>query len=113
MENVVERRMSARVQVDCPSWAFVEGQRHPCRALDLSTSGMVVAASRTLAGRGMPDLGAFEIVLSAGRKVRARTRTIWRDGRICAVRFVVINDVDRLVIAEHVDDLAARGAIVH
>lgn len=113
MENLIERRMSARVQIDCPSWAFVDGQKHPCRALDLSTSGMVVAAARTLAGRGMPDIGAFEVILAAGRKVRARTRTVWRDGRFCAVRFVSIQDVDRLVIAEHVDALVRRGALVH
>lgn len=109
----MDRRMSARAQVDVPAFAIGRGLRHACRAVDLSTTGMVVEQPRELASREAPELGAFELHLAGGQRVRARTRRVWSEGRVLAVRFVVIGDVDRLAIAEHVDDLARRGARLH
>ena len=38
--------------------------------------------------------------------IRARARSVWGRGGLQAVSFVLIHDVDRLVIAEHLDRLS-------
>lgn len=109
----MERRSAARVQVDFPAWCLVDGFRHACRAVDLSTSGMVVQRNRVLSEREPGQLGAFELVLDARRPIRVRARTVRSDGRLLAVRFVVVHDVDRLTIAEHADRLVKRTGLLH
>ena len=50
---------------------------------------------------------AFELSLEdRPRPIRVRARSVWTDGRMQAVRFVAMSDVDRLEIAEHLDALA-------
>lgn len=99
----MERRQGARAQVDFPVSALVEGHRHRCRAIDLSTTGMVVERAPALAGRSLPALTPFEIELGAGRPIRVRARPVWDRDNLLAVRFVVMSDADRLTIAEHLD----------
>jgi len=101
----MERRSSLwRARVDLPAFAFVDGHRHACRAVDISSGGMVVARPRTLRGRELGGLGAFELHLG-DRPIRARTRSVWVREDLLALRFVSVNDVDRLNIAEHIDRL--------
>ena len=108
----MERRISSRAQVDIPICALIDGFRHDCRAVDLSAGGMVFLRSRGLAAREITALNPFEIHLP-GRVVRARARSIWTKERLLAVRFVQIHDVDRLQIAEHLDDLARQNYPLH
>src|SRR3954470_18665834 len=99
----MERRISSRAQVDVPICALIDGFRHECRALDLSPTGMVFERSRALAGRQLAQTSPFEIYLPDSRPIRARARPVWGKQRLLAVKFVMINDVDRLTIAELLD----------
>ncbi|MFT3773660.1 MAG: PilZ domain-containing protein [Minicystis sp.] len=99
----MERRISSRAQVDVPICALVDGFRHACRAVDLSPTGMVVERPRALLSRDLPQVSPFELYLGEGRPIRARARPVWSRDRLVAVRFVWMNDADRLTIAELLD----------
>ncbi len=99
----MERRIASRAQVDVPICAFVDGFRHDCRAVDLSPSGMVVEVSRGLGRRALPQVNPFEIDLGGERPIRTRARSVWVRERLHAVRFVAMNDADKLTIAELLD----------
>ena len=43
---------------------------------------------------------AFELDVGAGRPIRLRGRPIWSKDRLQAIRFVSMNDADRLTLAE-------------
>ena len=98
--------------VDLPAYYLLDGHRHACRTVDLSTTGMVVQRSRALAEREPHQLGAYEVHLEGRKPIRVRARTVRSEGLLVAVRFVVVHDVDRLTIAEHADRLSkGRGSI--
>jgi hypothetical protein len=118
----MERRISSRAQVDLPICALVDGFRHACRAVDLSTTGMVFERSRGLFARELPGLAPFEIYLDGARDsrrsggarpIRVRGRSVWTRDRLSAVRFVVMNDVDRLTIAEQLDRMVRLKEALH
>lgn len=109
----MERRISSRAQVDVPICALVDGFRHACRAVDLSSTGMVFERSRSLAGRELSQLNPFEIFLAGARPIRARARSVWSRDRLLAVRFVTMSDVDRLTIAELLDRKARLREVLH
>ena len=109
----MERRFSSRAQVDVPVTAFVEGARHACRVIDLSASGMVFQRNRDLAVRELPEVNRFELFLGPNRPIRARARSVWGRGGLQAVSFVLIHDVDRLVIAEHLDRVSRSQQLLH
>jgi hypothetical protein len=99
----MERRISMRAQVDVPICALVDGFRHECRAFDLSPLGMVFERTRSLVGRHVGQTAPYEIYLPGARPIRARGRPVWGKQRLLAVKFVVINDADRLTLAEVLD----------
>ena len=101
----MERRIGSRARVDFPAATFVDGHRHECRAVDISSTGMVVHRSKSLAQRTLHELNAMELVMGSQR-IRVRARTVWSRDRLHAVRVVAMNDVDRLDIAEHLDRMA-------
>jgi len=106
----MERRNGSRAQVDLPVGAYVDGWWHACRAVDLSPRGMVVQRTKSLAARVVPQLNALSLDLG-GKQIGVHARTVWHEGRLQAVRFVAMNDVDRLDIAEHLDDVARSRAM--
>ncbi len=108
----MERRISSRAQVDLPICALVDGYRHACRAIDLSPTGMVVERSRALVERHLTQASPFEIYLGP-RPIRARARPVWSHERLVGVRFVWMNDVDRLTIAELLDRKARLREPLH
>ena len=99
----MERRISSRAQVDVPICALVDGYRHHCRAFDLSPTGMVFERTPALAERHLAQVAPFEIYLPGGRPIRARGRPVWGKSRLLAVKFVMMNDADRLTLAELLD----------
>jgi hypothetical protein len=109
----MERRNAARMMVDVPTWCLLDGFRHACRTVDLSTTGMLVERSKILAEREPPHLGAYELHLEGRRPIRVRGRTVRSQGRVLAVRFVVVHDVDRLTIAQHADWLGSSSGVLH
>ena len=108
----MERRISSRAQVDVPICALIDGFRHECRAIDLSSTGMVFERSRALFAKELTTVNPFEIYL-AGQRIRTRARCVWGKDRLQAVRFVVMSDVDRLSIAEHLDRLVNLHVPLH
>lgn len=108
----MERRFSTRAPIDVPICALVDGFRHACRAVDLSPTGMLVERSPALACRELSQVSPFEIYLG-DRPIRARARPVWSRERLTAVRFVWMNDVDRLTIAELVDRERRLRAPLH
>src|SRR5262245_48167481 len=110
----MERRISSRALVDLPVSALVDGHLHDCRAVDLSASGMVVERTASLARRIAPQLNAMTLDLRDGNApIRVRARTVWTQGRLCAVRFVRLHDVDRLTIAEQLDRAVKHHQTLH
>jgi PilZ domain len=99
----VERRVSMRAQVDMPISALAFGVRHACRAIDISPAGMVFEQPRALEERGISQVAPFEIYLPSARPIRARGRVVWARKRLLAVKFVWMNDADRLTLAELLD----------
>jgi hypothetical protein len=94
--------------------ALVDGFLHGCRAIDLSSTGMVVERTASLAQRSAPSVTTLELHLRDGRRpIRVRARTVWTKGRFCAVRFVRMHDVDRLTIAEQLDRAVRRRQTLH
>lgn len=109
----MDRRHAARAQVDFPVSALVDGHRHPCRAVDLSPTGMVLRRAAGLSGRALAVVTPFELHLGSGRPIRMRARPVWDHDNLVAVRFVVMNDADRLTIAEHLDRRVRECAPLH
>lgn len=108
----MERRVSSRAQVDVPICALVDGFRHTCRAVDLSPTGMAVELPQALRERELSQVSPFEIYLG-GRPLRARARPVWSREHVTGMRFVWMHDVDRLTIAEMIDDQRRLGHRLH
>ncbi|MDC3952563.1 PilZ domain-containing protein [Polyangium jinanense] len=109
----MERRIGPRAQCDYPLVAIVDGHRHACRAVDLSVSGLVFERPRALVDRELSMTTAFELDVGAGRPIRLRGRPIWSKDRLQAIRFVSMNDADRLTLAEQLDRKKILGDPLH
>ncbi len=109
----MERRIGSRAQVDLPCAAFVDGFKHDCRAVDISPTGLVVERTRSLATRDLSTITAMELKLGGERPIRVRARPVWSRDRLQAMRFVVVSDVDRLTIAEHLDKMSRLREPLH
>lgn len=109
----VERRRGQRAQVDLTASAHVDGFWHDGRAVDLSTSGLVLQRGGSLAARKLPEIVALSVKMPDGRSVRARARPIWNEEHLAGLRFVSVSDVDRIHIAEYLDVLERSGKTLH
>ena len=79
--------------------AFLDGRPVECSGVDLSTTGALV---RRTARRRPPLVQHVELDIG-DRLIRGAARTVWTEGDLQALRFIGLNDVDRLEIAEHID----------
>lgn len=111
--RTVERRRGRRAQVDLSASAHVGGYWHDARAVDLSTSGFVLARAGSLRERPLPEVVAISVRLPDGRPVRARARAVWDEDQQTGLRFLGVSDVDRLRIAEYLDTLERAGRKLH
>jgi hypothetical protein len=102
----IERRRSARMRTDLPVVAYQDGMAHRVRAVDLSCSGALI---QRRSARHPPMIQRLELHLGGEAPVRGVARTVWSSGDLHAVRFVELDDVDRLDLAEHIDLLQGRG----
>jgi hypothetical protein len=64
---------------------------------------MVFEQTRALRGRALSQVSPFEIYLPGARPIRARGRPAWGKDRLLAIKFVWMNDADRLTLAELLD----------
>lgn len=108
----MERRLAMRGQMDFPVTQHVDGFPHACRGVDVSSRGLVIVRPPSLVGREPRLVYSIELSLE-GRTIHTLARTVWTEGPLQAMRYVGISDVDRLEIAEVLDEASRRGAILH
>jgi len=110
----MERRLGLRGLVDLPVIQHVDGFPHECRVVDISARGLVVQRTKSLASRRTRLLYWLELPLldGEGRRIHALARPVWTQGSLQAMRYVTVNEVDQLEIAELLDRLGRRGTTV-
>ncbi|HYQ17448.1 MAG TPA: hypothetical protein VEQ58_16860 [Polyangiaceae bacterium] len=105
MYNARERSIGLRAATTFPL-LLCEGQHAAhCRAVELSASGIVVERGRELSEREQrAGLRLEMFVPGLKRPVRALAKVARALGNTrYALRFVLISDVDRLSLMEHID----------
>lgn len=83
-----------------------------CRAVELSPTGVVVDRGRELSERELRASMKLELfVPGRPRPVRALCKPVRRvRGHLYAFKFILISDVDRLTLMEHLDSQQVAGA---
>jgi hypothetical protein len=110
----MERRFGLRGQVDLPALQHMDGFSHECRVVDISARGLVVQRTRTLAEKPARLTYRIELPLDGGERcIQAVARPVWTQGLLQAMRYVAVDEVDRLEIAELLDRLGRQGAVLH
>ncbi|MEZ4439135.1 MAG: PilZ domain-containing protein [Polyangiaceae bacterium] len=99
------RHGGIRLNSDVALTSYRDGYAHNCRAIDLSASGALLRRSSR---RRPPMVQRIDIHLGKSEPIRAMARTVWAEDDLQAIRFVGLSDVDRLEIAEFIDDLERR-----
>ena len=100
-----ERSIGLRARTQFPV-ALCEGPRAAhCLALELSATGIVVEHGREMSERELGALFKLELFLpEKQRPVRVLARVARRvAAKTYALRFVMISEVDRLTLMEHID----------
>jgi hypothetical protein len=108
----VERRFSARAQGDFPV-RIGDGLMaySDARGVDVSATGVLIARVRPLASNEDRLYFAIEMTLpDTGESITVLARPVWTSGPYQALKFIRMNDVDRLSIAEHVDRAGRTAA---
>ncbi|HMJ16430.1 MAG TPA: hypothetical protein VK524_33680 [Polyangiaceae bacterium] len=84
-----------------------------CRGIELSPTGILLDRGRRASAHAKPLFVHLELVLpEQARTISAIARPIWQRGSQQALKFIRISDADRLTLAEHLDLLERRGAVV-
>jgi len=105
MFNAIERGIGLRATTLFPV-LFCEGPHAAhCRALELSASGIVVERGRELSERERHVGVKLELFLPDQRgPIRVLAKVVRPVSRTAyALKFVLISDVDRLTLMEHLD----------
>lgn len=100
-----ERGIGLRARTRFPIMLHEGAHAAHCLALELSATGMLVHRGRELSEREQRSLFKLELFLpNRSRPVRLLARVARRHGpEVYAMRFVLISDVDRLTLMEHLD----------
>jgi len=99
------RHGGARLSSDLAMTSYRDGYAKACRAVDLSASGALI---RRISGHEPPMVQRLELHLGRDEPIECLARTVWSNEELHAVRFVGLGDVDRLEIAEYLDELERR-----
>ena len=100
--------------MDLPVIQHVDGFPHECRVVDISARGLVVHRTKSLSQRRSRLLYWLELPLDrAEHRIHALARPVWTQGSLQAMRYVAVNEVDQLEIAELLDRLGQKGASLH
>lgn len=100
-----ERRIGLRARTSFPILMCEGPHAAHCLAQELSATGIVVERGRELSVRERSTLFKLELFLPGEpRPVRVLARVVRRAGPTAyALKFVLISDVDRLTLMEHLD----------
>jgi hypothetical protein len=106
-------RTGLRVRTDFDVVAWLGGMKSHCRAIDLSTSGVLVDRGRQVRPADERLMVDLELLLpESAEALHAVGRSVWSQGTMQAFCFVGLDDVDRLTLAEHIDRRRAAGVAV-
>ena len=105
-------RSSLRAQTDVPVDVYADGQVFPCRAVDLSTGGVVIERTDGLV-RHDARLVYWLKLPFGDQGIVALARPAWTKGRQQGLRFIEMEPSDRLTLAEAMDETARRGMALH
>jgi len=110
----MDRRVGLRTRTDFRVLAQRGSLLSQYRGIDVSPTGIVIDRGRPIGEADWPLLMRLELQLPEYLKpVRALARPIWSFESQQAFKFVRIADVDRLILAEHLDFMSVRGAPLH
>ena len=110
----MERRIGLRARTDFAITADNGFSELALRAVELSGSGVVIDRGRELLPDEVPMLLRLELKLPERcRTIQTLARPVRIQGRYQALRFISLNDADRLTLAEHVDLQQRRGSVLH
>jgi hypothetical protein len=110
----MDRRIGLRTRTDFRVVAERGLLRSNYRGIEVSPTGIVLDRGRPISELDSPLLMKLELRLPEYLKpVRALARPIWSFGSQQAFRFVRIADVDRLILAEHLDFMSVRGVVLN
>ena len=100
----MQRRLGQRVRTDVSVRAKELVFTSECRAIEVSTTGVILDRGRQMSPSDMPVYMTLQIELpDRVETVKAVGRPVWCFDTQQAVHLVEIDDVDRLSIAEHMD----------
>lgn len=107
MQNAsLNRRLGWRARTDFAVTVQNGCFRASSRAIELSTTGIVLDRGHGLSERDCPLFLSLELRLPERRQaLRSVGRPVWWFGSLQALTFVGLTDVDRLTLAEHLDIL--------
>ena len=110
----MQRRLNQRARTDCSVRTWQGSLISSYRGIEVSPTGIVIDRARPIDERDGGIYVEMEIVLpERSRPLHAYARPVWSFGTQQAFKFVVMSDVDRLNLAEHVDLAAIRRHILH
>lgn len=109
----MERRLGLRGRTDFGVVAQSGKHRRQVRGIEISPTGIVIDHGREEVPEDAPMLVRLELRLPERiNALVAWGRPVWARGRQQALRIVRMNDADRLTLAEHLDLLSTRGALL-
>jgi hypothetical protein len=107
-------RLNQRARTDCSVRTRQGSIISSYRGIEVSPTGIVIDRARLVDERDRGLYVEMEIMLpERARALHAYARPVWSFGTQQAFKFVVMSDVDRLNLAEHVDLAAIRQHILH
>ena len=110
----MRQRLNQRARTDCSVRTWHGSIESSYRGIELSPTGIIIDRARPIDERDFSLYVEMEIVLpERARPLHAFARPVWSLGTQQAFKFVVMSDVDRLNLAEHVDLAAIRQSVLH
>jgi len=108
------KRLNQRSRTDCSVLTRDGSLVSSYRGVELSPTGIVIDRARPIEERDNGIYVEMEIVLPERvRPLHAVARPVWSFGTQQAFKFVVMSDVDRLNLAEHVDLAEMRDMVLN
>ena len=106
-------RLAERARTDFRVRASCGPRIGEYRGVDVSTTGILIDRGRPIEARDAPVFVGLEMHLPERRvPLCAVARPVWAFGSQQALKFVAIDDADRLALAEHVDLQRRRSGLM-
>jgi hypothetical protein len=109
----MERRVGLRARTEFPVLERDGGFSYWHVALDVSPGGMMIDREAHADQRRQTLLQLELHLPELAAPLRVLATPVWADGSLQGLRFVGLDDADRLTLAEQLDALSLRGAELH